>query len=128
LGQFDIACDFALALGDDPELYPPDLDGFGRAQGFVRVAFRLAFWELLHTESYTAGVIDAVNRGGDADTNGAIVGGLLGAFYGASAIPEDWLERVVDALQHQDPGPWRDDYHPKQLLNLLNGLSGSATG
>ncbi|HIA02647.1 MAG TPA: ADP-ribosylglycohydrolase family protein [Myxococcales bacterium] len=123
LAQFDMACDLTLAMGDDPELYPPHLDGFGRAQGFVRVAYRLAFWELLHAPSLKVGLIDAVNRGGDADTNGAIVGGLLGAYYGADELPQEWQSLVLNALQNQNSGPWRDDYHPKQLMALLDQIS-----
>ena len=63
--------------------------------GFVRVAFRLAFWQMLHAQDLRSGLIDTVNRGGDADTNGAIVGALLGARDGASAIPEAWLNTVM---------------------------------
>jgi ADP-ribosyl-[dinitrogen reductase] hydrolase len=36
-----------------------------------------------------------VNLGNDADTTGAIYGQLAGAFYGADAIPEDWVERLA---------------------------------
>ena len=39
----------------------------------------------------------AVNLGGDADTNGAITGGLAGAIYGFSAIPEDWVAALSRA-------------------------------
>lgn len=39
-----------------------------------------------------AALISVVNMGGDADTNGAIAGGLLGAAYGESALPERWTE------------------------------------
>jgi ADP-ribosyl-[dinitrogen reductase] hydrolase len=38
----------------------------------------------------------AGNLGGDTDTDGAVAGALLGAAYGAQAIPERWLE-VLDA-------------------------------
>ena len=55
--------------------------------GFVRVAFRLAFWELVHAPGFKAGLIDVVNRGGDSDTNGAIAGALLGARFGEMARP-----------------------------------------
>ncbi len=35
-----------------------------------------------------------VNLGGDADTTGAVAGGLLGAHYGASAVPERWAQAI----------------------------------
>jgi ADP-ribosyl-[dinitrogen reductase] hydrolase len=41
-------------------------------------------------------LVDVVNRGGDADTTGAIVGMLAGALYGVDAIPKVWL-KALDA-------------------------------
>ena len=35
-----------------------------------------------------------MNRWGDADTIGAIAGGLAGAIYGASAIPLRWINAL----------------------------------
>jgi ADP-ribosyl-[dinitrogen reductase] hydrolase len=110
--------DLRAAQEDDPKLYGPELH-LHRTQGFVRVAFRLAFWELLHAPTFESALIDVVNRGGDADTNGAIVGALLGAFFGEAAIPERWKPVVLAALQDGQPGPFRDIYHPRQLLQLV---------
>lgn len=45
--------------------------------------------------SFRAGVLWAVNLGGDADTNGAIAGQLLGALHGAAALPPAWLAGVA---------------------------------
>jgi ADP-ribosyl-[dinitrogen reductase] hydrolase len=39
-------------------------------------------------------VLKAVNLGDDADTTGAIVGQIAGAFYGVRAIPGKWLETL----------------------------------
>ncbi|BDG10215.1 ADP-ribosylglycohydrolase family protein [Anaeromyxobacter paludicola] len=111
--------DLARAAQDDPGLYGPELHLHER-QGFVRVAFRLAFWELLHAPDLRAGLVDVVNRGGDADTNGAIAGALLGALHGDGAIPEPWAARVLGALA-DEPGPLRDLYHPRLLLELVAG-------
>jgi ADP-ribosylglycohydrolase len=41
-------------------------------------------------------VTDAILLGGDADTVGAIVGGLAGAGGGASAIPQAWLDGLME--------------------------------
>jgi ADP-ribosylglycohydrolase len=40
------------------------------------------------------GVKAVVNIGDDADTNGAIVGALCGAFSGASSIKADWIAKI----------------------------------
>jgi len=112
-----LASDLDFATREDPDLYGPDLH-LHRHQGFVRVAFRLAFWELLHAPTFEAALVDAVNRGGDADTNGAITGALVGARLGEEAIPAAWRARVLDALMDGPPGPLRDLYHPRRLLEL----------
>ncbi len=107
---------------DDPGVYRQGLHLYLTA-GFVRVAFRLAFWHAVHTRSWRAAVIDVASRGGDADTNAAIVGALLGARDGATAIPTPWIERVLGATQ---PGPpaWADAHHPKHLLALVSRPAG----
>jgi ADP-ribosylglycohydrolase len=110
--------DLALATAADPLL-----DGLiHSAMGFVRVAFRLAFWELVHAPSFKAAVIDTVNRGGDSDTNGAITGALLGAKHGMEGIPVAWEERVLGALQDGPESALRDEYHPKVLMGMVEGM------
>jgi ADP-ribosylglycohydrolase len=110
--------DLALAKTDDPKLYGPEMHMLSQA-GFVRVAFRLAFWELFHAPSFEAALIDVVNRGGDSDTNGAITGALLGAYYGEEQIPERWRTSVIEALSTGRGGPFWDVYHPRHLLGIL---------
>ena len=60
-------------------------------------ALQLAFYELLYTESFENSLIRTVTRGGDTNTNGCIVGALLGAFYGHSEIPEGWVDTIQNA-------------------------------
>jgi len=50
----------------------------------------------------TAGILDAVNAGGDTDTNASMVGAILGALYGEEAIPADWLEGLQEATEIRD--------------------------
>lgn len=109
--------DLAWAQKEDPQLYGPELHLQHQA-GFVRVAFRLAFWELLHAPSYEAALIDVVNRGADADTNGAITGALLGAVHGEQQIPQTWRETVLHASPVQPL--FRDALHPRELLPLAS--------
>lgn len=113
----DLHEDLAAAAADDPNLY--GAVHLSDQQGFVRVAFRLAFWHLLHTARPAAALIDTVNRGGDADTNGAIVGALLGAAHGADALPPAWVNAVLESTPR---APWDDAYHPKQFHALLAAL------
>lgn len=46
------------------------------------------------TESIEAALIGAVNDGGDADTIAALTGGLAGAYYGYTSIPERWIKHL----------------------------------
>lgn len=108
--------DLDAAEADQPGVYSVGLD-LHRTAGFVRVAFRLAFWHLAHTPSWRDAVVDVASRGGDADTNAAIVGALLGARDGASAIPAAWVERVLGATQ-RGPAAWGEAHHPRHLLAL----------
>ena len=50
--------------------------------------------------------LDAAVRGGDdTDTVAAIAGGLLGAVYGASAVPAEWRRDAARLARACDPGP-----------------------
>jgi ADP-ribosyl-[dinitrogen reductase] hydrolase len=111
--------DLDVACTTDPGVYGSELD-LHRTSGFVRVAFRLAFWHLSHTP-WQAAVVDVASRGGDADTNAAIVGALVGARDGLHAIPSAWIDRVLAATQ---PGPadWAEAHHPRHLLAIVTHL------
>jgi ADP-ribosyl-[dinitrogen reductase] hydrolase len=66
--------------------------------GYVLRAFERALTSLLHGTSFEDEMVKVINEGGDADTNGAIAGGLLGAKYGYDAIPDRWIRD----LKHKD--------------------------
>ena len=62
--------------------------------GFVVDSFKCALHCVLTTDNFEDAVVKAVNLGGDADTIGAITGGIAGALYGYSAIPERWVSAL----------------------------------
>jgi ADP-ribosylglycohydrolase len=109
--------DLSAAASPDPALYGPEIHLLDQ-QGFVRVAFRLSFWHLLHATSFESALVDVTNRGGDSDTNAAITGALLGARFGEAAIPERWRALVLGALDGVD-SPFAGEYHPRALLALI---------
>lgn len=67
--------------------------------GWVVGSFSCAVKAIAQTESFEDAVVQAVNLGGDADTIGAIAGGLAGAIYGFSAIPERWKNCLADGVR-----------------------------
>ena len=66
--------------------------------GYVRDSYNVALECFSDTYSFEDGLITAVNRGGDADTIGAIFGGIAGAYYGYDAIPQRWLSCLDEDL------------------------------
>ncbi|KAL8762623.1 MAG: hypothetical protein Q9184_001424 [Pyrenodesmia sp. 2 TL-2023] len=73
------------------------------SSGYVVHSLEASLWALFTTDSFEEGALKVVNLGDDADTVGAIYGGIAGAFYGVEAIPEKWLtlleaKDVVDAV------------------------------
>ncbi len=66
-----------------------------RSSGYVVYTLEAAVWCLLTTENYRDCVLKAVNLGDDADTTGAVAGGLAGIAYGIGSIPEDWLQALA---------------------------------
>lgn len=112
-----IGTDLDTADDGEPGVHHEDVH-IHRTMGFVRVALRLAFWHLHHGTPWRDALIDVVNRGGDADTNGAIVGALLGAAWGEDAIPAAWRAKV-DAALADEPTPLGTLYHPAALLALV---------
>lgn len=62
--------------------------------GYCLDSLKCAVQSIQRTDSFEDALVDAVNRGGDADTIGAIAGGLAGAVYGASAIPLRWINAL----------------------------------
>ncbi len=62
--------------------------------GYVIDTLAFAFWGLLSTNSFEEALINVVNRGGDADTLGAVCGALCGAHYGVNGIPQKWRSGI----------------------------------
>lgn len=73
--------------------------------GFIVHTLRAVFQALFDTDCFENCLVDVVNRGGDADTTGAIAGMIAGALYGESDIPASWRRaldpRVLEAVTAQ---------------------------
>ncbi|KAH6857173.1 ADP-ribosylation/Crystallin J1 [Chaetomium sp. MPI-CAGE-AT-0009] len=63
-----------------------------KASGYVLESLTLGVAAMLDPRALEEVLIDVVRLGQDADTNGAIAGGLLGARDGVNAIPLRWRE------------------------------------
>lgn len=66
----------------------------GLATGYVVDTFQTVLHHFFRCKNFEECVAGAVNQGGDADTTGAIIGGLAGAYYGMDGIPLQWLKKI----------------------------------
>ena len=71
--------------------------------GFVVDTIQAVFQSFFATETFEDCLVDVVNRGGDADTTGAIAGMLAGARYGMESIPKRWLNAIDENISTQCP-------------------------
>jgi ADP-ribosyl-[dinitrogen reductase] hydrolase len=113
----DLVTDLAAARAAEPGVYTAELH-VHRTAGFVRVALRLALWHVARGTPWRDAVIDVASRGGDADTNTAIVGALLAARDGLAAIPPEWVATVLAATQ-RGPADWGDAHHPRHFATCV---------
>ena len=91
-----------------------------------RIRIRLKGYDHRILDQSVREIVDAVRRGGDTDTNGAITGALLGALYGLSKIPYQWKESVLTCESRSGlsfPGkPRPRDFWPTDVLELAAAL------
>ncbi len=62
-----------------------------RLIGHTLLAMEFGLWAAATPMGFEDALIASVAAGGDTDTNAAVAGAVLGARYGASAIPQRWI-------------------------------------
>lgn len=78
-----------------------------------------AVWALRTTHTYEDAIRAAIDLGGDTDTVAAVTGGLAGAIYGPTTIPDDWTE----PLHVPPPGSGGRTLRLCHLLDLARDLA-----
>lgn len=140
----DEAYRFALAMGHRAGVSPDIRQCLESARttppplsrdhaGWVLVTLHNAFYQVLHADSLERGVSATAMLGGDADTNAAVAGALLGAVYGAGSIPAQWRQAVAgcrparrSGVRHpRPPAYW--PYQPERLVRALWDASPGGT-
>lgn len=91
----------AAALVAAHPVYVYDRKHRENPSGYVVETLQAVFQSFFATESFEDCLIDVVNRGGDADTTGAIAGMLAGARYGMGGIPLHWLDRLDESIRRR---------------------------
>ncbi len=72
--------------------------------GWIVETLQAVFQALYGHDSFEEILVDVVNRGGDADTTGAIAGMLAGALYGIHAIPGRWSRKLDPEVRRSCEG------------------------
>ena len=90
-----------------------------RNTGWVRHTLESALWAVFTTRSFEEALVQAVNLGNDADTTGAVAGGLAGALYGVNAIPGRWLQVLHGEYPLHSGRIW----HANDLAQLAEKLA-----
>ena len=68
----------------------------GPDRGFVLFTAGIALQVVGEGRAFDEGLRYVVSLGGDAGTNAAVAGALLGAHHGRDAIPSAWFDRLAD--------------------------------
>lgn len=62
--------------------------------GYVVDTLQAVMQAFFQSESFEECLVNVVNRGGDADTTGAIAGMIAGAYYGLDSLPQRWRSKM----------------------------------
>ena len=62
--------------------------------GHTLVAAQVGLWAAVTPLGFEEALVASVSAGGDADTNAAVAGAVLGARYGMGQIPRRWLDCI----------------------------------
>lgn len=89
--KYDESIEYYVQRATDPDIACLQLDE-RRKRGYTLKAMGAALWALWHPMDFTEGLVTVVNEGGDADSNGAPAGAVLGARFGYCEIPVEYTE------------------------------------
>lgn len=64
--------------------------------GYTLKTMSAALWAYNYSTDFYSGLRTIIEQGGDADTNGAVVGALLGLKFGFNSIPKYLIDNLVE--------------------------------
>ncbi|MDL2215369.1 ADP-ribosylglycohydrolase family protein [Dysgonomonas sp. OttesenSCG-928-M03] len=92
--QYDSRIEEYLELAYQPDVSLLQLDEEGKI-GYTLKTMGSALWAYNYSASFSNELLSIIGQGGDADTNGATAGALLGLKYGFSNIPDNLKEELI---------------------------------
>ena len=76
-------------------------DKIDNPSGYIVETMRAVLQAFTETDSFEQCLVNVVNRGGDADTTGAIAGMLAGCLYGVDTFPSQWLDTLNNDIRNE---------------------------
>lgn len=70
-----------------------------KTMGYTLKTLGAALWAYWHAETFVEGLLTVVRAGGDADTNAAVACAILGAKFGFSSIPDEYVSGLIGKEQ-----------------------------
>lgn len=80
-----------------------------KVTGYSLNTLEVALYCFFHTNSLKDAISLSILQGGDTDTQGAVTGGLSGAYYGFDAIPDEWVKYLL-----------RKDVFERIIIGMVN--------
>ena len=103
----EVAGDAPQELLDALQPIPDDIDPATlQSSGYVIHTLQTALYHGLTAADPRNGIVEAVNMGRDTDTVGAVTGAVVGARFGATALPDDWCEELTIDTEHRTVPEW----------------------
>ena len=92
--QYDSRIEEYIELAYQPDVDLLQLDEEGKI-GYTLKTLSAGLWAYNHASDFFFGLSSIIEQGGDADTNGAVAGALLGLKYGYSSIPNNLKNQLI---------------------------------
>ena len=64
-------------------------------------------WAYNYSPDFYSGLRNVIEQGGDADTNGAVAGALLGLKFGLNSIPKYLIDNLCNFTGDKIVEPWK---------------------
>jgi len=92
--KYDLRIKEYIELAQDEDISNLDLDEEDSI-GYALKTLGAGLWAYFNALNFKDGLLRIINEGGDADTNGAVAGSILGAKFGYSGIPDEFIQGLV---------------------------------
>ena len=92
--EYDTRIAKYIELAYQPDINLLELDEAGKI-GYTLKTMGAALWSYNNAADFRSGLLSVIGQGGDADTNGAVAGALLGLKFGYSAISDKLTNGLI---------------------------------